>query len=199
MSFPETIAIASRNPGKIREILAICADWPVSWRTADDDPDRWPEVEETGTTYLENATLKAIAVARALGVPAVADDSGIEVDALGGAPGVRSARYAGPDASDEENLRKLVDAIREVPPAERAACYRCVATMAADDATITNAEATCEGTLIIEPRGTGGFGYDPIFVPTGETRTVAELSAREKDLISHRGKAFRALRDLIRS
>jgi len=198
LTLPPAIAIASGNPGKIREILAICADWPVSWRTAHDEPAGWPEVEETGESYLENAKLKAVAVAAALGVPAIADDSGIEVDALGGEPGMRSARYAGPNATDEENLRKLIDAIREVPAAQRTARYRCVAVLAdPGDGAVTSAEATCQGTLITETRGAGGFGYDPIFVPAGDTRTMAELSPQEKDRVSHRGKAFRALRDLV--
>jgi XTP/dITP diphosphohydrolase len=197
VTFPERLAIASGNPGKIREILAICADWPVAWRTALDDPEPWPDVEETGESYLENAALKAVAVGRALGVPAVADDSGIEVDALGGAPGMHSARYAGATATDEQNLAKLIDAIRDVPNEERSARYRCVALVAAPDGATRSAEATCEGTLVTEARGRGGFGYDPVFVPEGETRTMAELSAREKDLISHRGKAFRALRELM--
>jgi len=200
LSFPETLAIASRNPGKIREVLAICSDWPVGWRTAQDDPDaeRWPAVEETGRTYLDNATLKAVAVARALGVPAVADDSGIEVDALGGQPGVISAVYAGEGASDRENLGRLLDAIRDVPAKERTARYRCVALLADPGGKITSAEATCEGMLVLEPRGAGGFGYDPIFVPVGYARTMAELAPAEKDRISHRGRAFRALGDRIR-
>jgi XTP/dITP diphosphohydrolase len=197
VSFPEHLAIASRNPGKIREILAICSDWPVGWLTATDDPRRWPHVVETGVTYLENASLKALAVAGALAVPAMADDSGIEVDALRGAPGMRSARFAGQHASDEENLAKLIREIRDVPARERTARYRCVALMATPDGKMTSAEATCEGSLVLEPRGTGGFGYDPIFVAVGETLTMAELPPAEKDLISHRGKAFRALRDLI--
>ena len=197
MSFPEHLAIASRNPGKIREILAICSDWPVGWLTATDDPRQWPDVEETGVTYLENASLKALGVAGALAVPAMADDSGIEVDTLRGAPGMRSARFAGQHASDEENLAKLIREIRDVPARERTARYRCVALMATPDGKMTSAEATCEGSLVLEPRGTGGFGYDPIFVAVGETLTMAELPPAEKDLISHRGKAFRALRDLI--
>jgi XTP/dITP diphosphohydrolase len=197
VSFPEHLAIASRNPGKIREILAICSDWPVGWLTATDDPRQWPDVEETGVTYLENASLKALGVAGALAVPAIADDSGIEVDTLRGAPGMRSARFAGQHASDEENLAKLIREIRDVPARKRTARYRCVALMATPDGKMTSAEATCEGSLVLEPRGTGGFGYDPIFVAVGETLTMAELPPAEKDLISHRGKAFRALRDLI--
>ena len=182
--FPPRIAIASRNPGKIREIIAICSDWPVEWVTADD---RWPEVEEIGETYAENALLKAKAVAEATGLPAIADDSGIEVDKLDGAPGVRSARFAGDGATDEENLRKLIEAIRDTDV--RTARYRCVAVLSDG----TAAEATCEGTLVTDPRGENGFGYDPIFVADGEIRAMAELSPEEKDAISHRGKAFRAL------
>ena len=193
MTFPERLAIASRNPGKIREILSICAGWPVEWVTADE---RWPRVEETGATYLENALLKARAVSSAIGVPAVADDSGIEVDALGGAPGPRSARYAGEDATDEENLRTLIAAIAGVPSAGRTARYRCIA-VARHDGRELSAEGVCEGTLLARPRGTGGFGYDPIFVPAGWDRTMAELTPEEKNRISHRGRAFRALCDLL--
>lgn len=198
MSFPERVAIASRNPGKIREIIAICADWPMAWVTAEnEDVPRWADVEETGDTYLANATLKAAAVAGALGIPAIADDSGIEVDALDGAPGMRSARYSGENATDEANLHKLIDALRDIPSSRRTARYRCVALLATPAGDVTSAEATCEGSLITEPRGENGFGYDPIFVPAGEARTMAELPSDEKDRISHRGKAFRALRDLL--
>ena len=197
MSFPDRIAIASRNPGKIREIRSICADWPVEWITADEHEGPWPDVEETGTTYLENARLKARAVAEDVGVPAVADDSGIEVDALGGAPGPRSARYAEEEATDEENLRMLIRAVAGVPAAGRTARYRCVAILAWPEGREVWAEGTCEGKLLSKPRGTRGFGYDPIFVPAGWDETMAELPAQEKDRISHRGRAFRALRDLV--
>jgi XTP/dITP diphosphohydrolase len=195
VTFPERLAIASRNPGKIREILAICADWPVEWLTADD---RWPEVDETGATYLENASLKARAVSRALDVPAVADDSGIEVDALGGAPGPRSARYAGEGATDEANLRALIRAISGIPASGRTARYRCVAIVAWPDGRQVSAEGSCEGLLAAKPRGVGGFGYDPIFVPAGWDRTMAELAPEEKDRISHRGRAFRAVAERLR-
>src|SRR5206468_11556351 len=120
-------------------------DWPVEWITANDAPARWPDVEETGDTYLDNARLKAVAVSDALGVPAIADDSGIEVDVLDGAPGMRSARYSGPNATDEANLEKLIDAIRDVPSEDRTARYRCVALMAEPGGAITSADATCEG------------------------------------------------------
>ena len=193
MTVPARLAVASRNEHKLREIARICASWPVQWVTVQNDPREWPDVEETGDTYLENALLKAHAVAAALDLPAVADDSGIEVDALGGAPGPRSARYAGEDATDERNLRQLLSAIKGVPGGGRTARYRCVAALATPDGDETHAEATCEGALIAKPRGDRGFGYDPIFVPAGWDRTMAELTDEEKDRISHRGRAFRAL------
>jgi XTP/dITP diphosphohydrolase len=197
VNFPDRIAIASRNAGKIREIRSICADWPVGWVTSDEQEGQWPDVEETGPSYLENARLKARAVAASVGVPAVADDSGIEVDALGGAPGPRSARYAGEEATDEQNLRMLMRAVAGVPAAGRTARYRCVAVLAWPDGREVWAEGTCEGSLVSKTRGTGGFGYDPIFVPAGWEQTMAELPPEEKDRISHRGRAFRALRELV--
>lgn len=197
MSFPPRIAIASRNPGKIREIRAICSDWPVGWVTAQDHPGPWPDVDEPHDTYLENALLKARAVADAVGVPAVADDSGIEVDALGGGPGPRSARYAGEGATDEQNLATLIRALAGVPGSGRTARYRCVAAAAHPDGREVWAEGHCEGILISKPRGIDGFGYDPIFVPAGWDRTMAELLPEEKNRISHRGRAFRALGELL--
>lgn len=199
MGFPETLAVASRNPGKLREIKRICADWPVTWVTADEDLPDWPDVEETEGTYLANALQKTHAVARVLGLPAMADDSGIEVDALGGAPGPRSARYAGEGVSDQRNLAMLVRAVAGVPAPGRTARYRCVAAVAWPDGRELWAEGVCEGTLATKARGSGGFGYDPIFVPAGWDRTMAELSDREKDRISHRGRAFRALGEALAS
>jgi XTP/dITP diphosphohydrolase len=190
---PQRIVLATRNPHKVEEITRICADWPVEWVTDLEIPD----VEETGSTYLENALLKAREVAGATGMPALADDSGIEVDALGGAPGPRSARYAGEDASDEKNLRSLLRAAAGVPGGGRTARYRAVAAIAWPDGSEVHAEASCEGMLETRPRGDGGFGYDPIFVPLGSERTMAELSPEEKDRISHRGGALRALREAL--
>jgi XTP/dITP diphosphohydrolase len=197
VSFPSRIAIASRNPGKVREILAICSDWPAQWIMWESADRPWPEVEESGQSYLDNALLKARTLATALGEAAVADDSGIEVDALGGAPGPRSARYAGEEATDEQNLRMLIRAVAGVPASGRTARYRCVAALAWPERRDVWAEGVCEGTLISKPRGSGGFGYDPIFVPAGWDRTMAELSPEEKDRISHRGRAFRALREML--
>jgi XTP/dITP diphosphohydrolase len=200
VGFPARIALATRNRGKIREILQICSEWPVRWLTWGGEPGlEWPDVEETGETYLENARKKAVAVARALGVAAIADDSGIEVDALGGGPGPLSARFAGAKATERENLDLLIERIRGFPPEERTARYRCLAVCARPgSATSVWGEGVCEGRLILEPRGVGGFGYDPIFVPEGHDRTMAELSAGEKNAISHRGRAFRALGDTLR-
>jgi XTP/dITP diphosphohydrolase len=176
-------------------------DWPVRWLLATDAAaEAWPDVEETGQTYLENALLKARAAAAAAGVPAVADDSGIEVDALGGGPGPQSARFAGATATDKENLRLLIDRIRDVAPEDRTARYRCVAACAWPDGREVWAEGESEGRLILEPRGSGGFGYDPIFVPEGEVdRTMAQLSSEEKNAVSHRGRALRALGDILAS
>jgi XTP/dITP diphosphohydrolase len=198
VAFPERIAIASHNPHKLRELARVCADWPTTWMSVETgDPARFPDVEETGETYLENALLKARAVAEALQVPAMADDSGIEVDALGGKPGPRSARYAGEHASDEENLAALMQALRGVPRGGRTARYRCVAAIAWPGGEELHAEGACEGELIPKRRGEGGFGYDPIFVPSGWDVTMAELTDQQKDRISHRGRAFRALAEVL--
>jgi XTP/dITP diphosphohydrolase len=197
--FPPELALATKNPGKVREIVDVCADWPVRWRLASNpSSNAWPDVEETGETYLDNALLKAHAVANALAIPAIADDSGIEVDALEGAPGPWSARFAGDNATDGQNLQLLIERVRVVPPDDRTARYRCVAACAWPDGREVWAEGVCEGRLILEPRGSGGFGYDPIFVPAGEEhRTMAELSPKEKNGISHRGHALRALGEIL--
>lgn len=197
MPFPERLAIATKNPHKLRELGRICRDWPVEWLTVENHPGPWPDVAEPHDSYLDNALEKALAVASALGVPAVADDSGIEVDGLDGAPGPRSARFAGDAATDAENLQALLVAVARFEPQHRTARYRCVAAVAWPDGRTSHAEGTCEGILAGSPRGERGFGYDPIFVPQGERRTMAELGDEEKDRISHRGRAFRALAGLL--
>lgn len=151
------------------------------------------ELEEPYDTFEENARAKARAVVIATGMPAVADDSGIEVEALGGAPGVRSARYAGEAATDRENNRKLVEELEYVPELERDARYRCVAIFITPDGREVVAEGSCEGHIVLEGRGTEGFGYDPHFVPKGESRTMGEIPLMEKLGFSHRGRAFRGL------
>jgi XTP/dITP diphosphohydrolase len=193
----DTVVIASTNPGKIAEVRQIMAELPLVLLTRE-DVGGWPEVEETGDTYLANALLKAHAVAAVTGTAALADDSGIEVDALDGAPGVRSARFAGERATDEENNAKLVASLDGVPPERRGARYRCVAVLVSPDGDEIAGVGSCEGRIGNEARGTGGFGYDPWFVPEHEFRTMAELTAEEKHAISHRGKALRGLVDKLR-
>ncbi len=199
MAFPARVVFATRNDHKIRELTRICADWPIEWIDLRDlEPGAAPEVDETGQTYLDNALLKAHAIADALGVPAIADDSGIEVDALGGRPGPRSARFAGEGASDAENRQALLSALKGVPGGGRTARYRCVAALAfPGEITALHESGVCEGSLASAPRGAAGFGYDPIFVPAGWEETMAELTDEQKDRISHRGRAFRALRDAV--
>lgn len=194
-AFPDRLVIATRNPGKVREILEICADWPVEWLTFEHVS--WPEVQETGTMYLENALLKARTVADVTGHAALADDSGLEVDALGGAPGPRSARYAGNEADDQQNLRALMRAVAGVPRPGRTARYRAVAVVAWTTGDYRWAEGECEGLLRTRATGSGGFGYDPIFEPIGWDRTMAELAPEEKNRISHRGRALGALREIL--
>jgi XTP/dITP diphosphohydrolase len=192
------LLLATANPGKLRELRAILAGVPVELvglAAAGHSPP--PEVAETGTTFRENALLKAHAYADWAGLAAVADDSGLEVDALGGAPGVRSARYAGPGASDRDNLDKLLRALAGVPPERRTARFRCAAVLVDPEGGSWEAEAAWEGRLLEQPRGGGGFGYDPVFVPLGWDRTSAEVDAATKDAASHRGRAFRALRPAI--
>jgi XTP/dITP diphosphohydrolase len=151
------------------------------------------DVVETGVTFGENAALKARAVAAATGVAAIADDSGLCVDVLGGAPGVFSARWSGGHGDDLSNLRLLLDQLADVPDAHRGAHFACAAVLALPNGVVRLAEGRLDGTLLREPRGTNGFGYDPIFVPAGESRTTAEMTAAEKDAVSHRGRAFRAV------
>ncbi|HEY8340273.1 MAG TPA: RdgB/HAM1 family non-canonical purine NTP pyrophosphatase [Egibacteraceae bacterium] len=187
------LVLATRNRGKLAELRRILDGLDVELLGADDVG--LPDVEETGTTFEDNALLKARAAAAASGLPAVADDSGLEVDALGGEPGVRSARYAGAHGDDEANLRLVLERMEGIR--DRRARFVCVAALVTPDGREWTTRATLEGTLTTAPRGSGGFGYDPILVPLGETRTTAEMAPEEKDAISHRGKAFRALRAAV--
>ncbi|HVM13631.1 MAG TPA: RdgB/HAM1 family non-canonical purine NTP pyrophosphatase [Egibacteraceae bacterium] len=189
------LVLATHNPGKVAELRRILADVDVVLLDAGDVD--LPDVEETGSTFAENALLKARAGVAACGLPCAADDSGLVVDALGGEPGVHSARYAGPHGDDEANLRLVLDRMARV--ADRSARFVCVAALVAPDGREWTTEGTVEGRLLDAPRGTGGFGYDPIFVPLGEGRTTAEMPPQDKDVISHRGQAFRALRPVVRA
>jgi XTP/dITP diphosphohydrolase len=191
------VVVATRNKGKLREILPLLAGAPLlaplELCTIDDvAPDA--ELREDGVTFVENALAKARQAARATGLPAIADDSGLEVDALDGAPGVYSARYAGRGADDDSNNAKLLEALRGVPPAQRTARFRCVAVFV-DPARALELvrDGACEGEVLEAPRGQDGFGYDPLFYVPKVGRTMAELPLEEKNRLSHRATAFRAL------
>jgi XTP/dITP diphosphohydrolase len=190
------LLVATRNPGKVRELRELLADLPVEV-TFPPEIGLDLEVDETGATFAQNARLKAQAFARASGLLTLADDSGLEVDALDGAPGVHSARYAGPDASDADRYRKLLAALEGVPPAERTARFRCVVAVATPEGQVRLAEGVCEGHIALEPRGEHGFGYDPVFQVDGLGRRMAELDPELKNRISHRGRALRAARPIL--
>ena len=185
------VVLATRNPGKASEIATIYGRLGVTWLTLEDFPGVRP-VEEVGVTYAENAAAKAIAASSATGLPALADDSGIEVDALGGAPGVHSARFLGEGATDAERNARLLDLLADIHPEERTARYRAAVAVAVPGGSVRVFEGRCEGHIATSSRGSGGFGYDPIFVPEGDARTMAEVPAATKNRISHRARALRA-------
>ncbi len=185
--------LATANPDKAREIVELLSHCELLPR-----PESVPEVEETGETLTDNALLKAQSLVDATGRPAIADDTGLEVDALGGAPGVYSSRYSGEHATYADNVAKLVGAMRGVPAGQRQARFRTVAVAVWPDGRREIAEGVVDGVIAAEPRGHNGFGYDPVFVPAdGDGRTMAELSPDEKNAISHRGRAFTALAKLL--
>jgi XTP/dITP diphosphohydrolase len=188
------VVLATRNPHKIEELGRILRHTGVAVELLGLDafPDI-AEVAETGATFEENALLKARAVAAATGLPAIADDSGLCVDVLCGMPGIFSARWAGRHGDDKGNLQLLLGQISDVPDDRRGARFVCAAALVLPSGAEHAVEGSVEGTIIRQPRGENGFGYDPVFVPAGETRTTAEMSAAEKDALSHRGRALRAL------
>ncbi|HRV33966.1 MAG TPA: XTP/dITP diphosphatase [Anaerovoracaceae bacterium] len=188
---------ATQNIHKIREMEAITADFGIKIVTQAEAGLPPTDVEETGSTFEENSALKARTICHLSGLPAIADDSGLAVDALGGAPGVYSARYAGPEADDQANNAKLLAALADVPKAGRTGRYVSVITLAYPDGRLLTARGECTGTLLTAPRGTGGFGYDPLFVPDGTTLTFAEMSAEQKNRISHRARALARLREIL--
>ena len=203
------LVLATRNEHKVhelRQILSALVDELDLDIVGADEVEVAPDVPETEVTFLGNARLKAVALAEATGMPAVADDSGLAVDVLGGAPGVFSARWsgstAGPDAPravrDRANLELLLEQVADVPDEHRGAAFVCAAVVALPDGRVEGVEGRVKGRLGRSPRGTNGFGYDPVFVPTGDTRTLAEYTDTEKNAISHRGNAFRALEPLLR-
>lgn len=192
------IVLATGNVGKIREFSDLLG--PLGFEFVPQAEFGIEPPEETGETFEDNAILKARYASAHSGLPAMADDSGLEVDALGGAPGVRSARYAGEGAGDLANLEKLLEAMKRVPDASRSARFRCVIALArtADDPSPLLGRGVWEGVILRSSRGHGGFGYDPVFAPRGEARSVAELAAAEKHAQSHRGSALRDLHSRLR-
>ncbi|MBN1772872.1 MAG: RdgB/HAM1 family non-canonical purine NTP pyrophosphatase [Deltaproteobacteria bacterium] len=202
------LLIATRNDGKVRELRRLLAGLPLE-PVGPAEAGLTLDVEETGTTFEANAEAKARGFAEASGLPALADDSGLVVDALDGRPGVHSARFAGPPRSDARNLARLLEELRDVPAERRQARFVCVVALALPAtgpawAGLSGGEVrlfrgTCEGRIGFVPRGTDGFGYDPVFLPVGHERTFAELPADVKDGLSHRGAALRTLvRELVR-
>lgn len=195
-----TIIAATRNKHKIEEIDAIMGLFGVKVVSRDDAGVPPFEVEETGTTFEENSYIKAFEIMKVSGKPTIADDSGLEVDCLDGAPGVYSARFAGisGDDADGANNRKLIELVREVPPEKRTARFVSVITVVYPDGRALSARGEVEGHIILEERGSGGFGYDSIFVPLGHDITFAQFTAEEKNRISHRRNALRKLQEKLR-
>lgn len=192
------VVIATKNPGKVREIVETLDATGIQWKTLADFPAA-PEPEETGATFAENALLKARYYLAHTGAPVLAEDSGLEVDALGGRPGIYSARYAGEPSDDDANNAKLLEALAGVAPAERTARYRSAFALALPDGRVESAEGTVEGRIADAPAGTNGFGYDPLFIPEGHHRTFGRLGPGVKRAISHRQRALRALLPKLRA
>jgi len=198
----QTILVATTNPGKVRELRALLGD-QVEWKSLADFPGV-AEVTEDGTTFAENARRKALGYAQATGLWTLADDSGLVVDALGGAPGVNSARFAGDDRNgvdrktiDRRNWEKLLSLMEGIPTEERTARFVCCLCLAGPEQVLLETAGTVEGLITTEPAGTGGFGYDPVFFVPQLGRTVAQIGDEEKNAISHRGNAMRKLKPLL--
>lgn len=189
------IVVGTRNSGKVREIQTALADLPFAVVGLPETD--IPDVEETGTTFQENAILKARHYCQFTGEYCLADDSGLEVDALDGEPGVYSARYAGLDATDAANNEKLLTVLKEVPPSGRTARFRSVLVLVGPDGSLLLVDGVCEGVILDEARGTGGFGYDPLFYMPSQGKTLAEMTIEEKNRISHRGNALYAFKHLV--
>jgi XTP/dITP diphosphohydrolase len=186
------LVLATANQGKLAEIKTLLEPLGISVASAA-QLGFTEDVPETGDTFRENAEIKARAVCQALNLPALADDSGLEVDALGGRPGVYSARYAGPDAGDSAKWQKLLHEMQDVPPEKRAAAFVCVMACCRPDGQIIFAEGRLQGAIALQAAGDGGFGYDPVFYLADRNRTVAQISKEEKNAISHRGRAIQHL------
>jgi len=190
------LLVATTNRGKQREFVELLADWPGQI-VFPQDLGIDIEVEETGQSFAENAAQKATVYAQAAGRPTLADDSGLEVDALDGAPGIYTARYAGPGAGDEDRYNKLLAALGDMPMPQRTARFRCAVAIAYPDGRVDVAEGTCEGVIAFSPRGENGFGYDPVFYLPERECTMAQLPPEFKNTFSHRARALQAARPLL--
>lgn len=190
------VLIATNNKGKAKDFEVLFEPYGIQVMTLN-DLEQDIDVEETGTTFEENAVLKAEEVAKQLGIMVISDDSGLEIDALNGAPGVYSARYAGPAKNDDANIDKVLEELQEVPEDERTARFRCVLAIAGPQQETKTFSGSCEGFILNERRGTNGFGYDPIFYTPAKQRAMAELTPAEKGEISHRGAALAQLKEQL--
>lgn len=188
--------LATKNKGKIKELQALVQDMSIELLSLEDIPDM-PDVSEDGYSFQENALKKACTIAKHTGITAIADDSGLEVDALNGAPGIHSARYAGEKATDQENIQKLLNALNGLSLNKRTARFRCSIAVCTPQGRYITAEGTCEGVIALEARGSHGFGYDPIFLLPDKNCTMAELEPSIKNLISHRAMALAKLKDIL--
>lgn len=195
----QKIVLATGNPGKVRELANLLADFGLD--VVAQTELGVESADETGLTFIENAILKARHAAQTTGLPAIADDSGLAVDALGGAPGIYSARFAGTDASDQDNLEKLLVALKDVPDAKRSAQFHCVLVYMrhAEDPTPLVFHGQWPGVIAHQPAGAAGFGYDPIFYIPALSKTAAELTREEKHAVSHRGQALKLMLDALRN
>lgn len=192
------IIIATKNKGKVKEFAALFEKLDIKLKSLIDLDEPMLDIEETGTTFKENARLKAEGIAEILQVPVIADDSGLEIDALNGAPGVFSARYAGEPTDDVRNYEKVLKEMLDVPELERTARFVCVLAFAIPGKETMYAKGTCEGKISFAPKGTNGFGYDPIFIPQGFKQTMAQLEQVVKNKISHRYHALEKLEKILR-
>ncbi len=190
-----TVILATRNPHKVKEIAIILRDLPVQFNSLLDYPDI-DEIEETGSTFAENALIKARTVFEATRQLTLADDSGLEVDALNGQPGIFSARYAGEEKNYRANNQKLLEEMRDVPPENRGAQFRCAVAIVAPNVEQV-VEGVLRGNIALSPRGSAGFGFDPLFIPEGYEQTLAELGESVKNQISHRARAFLKAKEII--
>jgi XTP/dITP diphosphohydrolase len=193
---PQEVVIATRNPGKLREIKAILSSLPLKFLSLEDFPDL-PEVVEDGATFAENAGKKARTIADFTGRPAIADDSGLAVDALQGRPGVFSSRYAGENATDGDRCQKLLEEMASIPEGKRQARFVCAMAVARPEGRMEVVEGECSGWITLTPRGKHGFGYDPIFFVPQFGKTMAELEPEEKNRVSHRARALEKLKGIL--